>query len=65
MWPYIQNYFVQVTVTKGKIIDNGDGTTTKEVDETVMDSVFCKDTDIDIIPVTDAIQEDVDQLLSN
>jgi len=41
----IQNYFVQVTITRGQIVENDDGTTTKEVTETVKDEVVCFDSE--------------------
>ena len=38
----VQQYFVQITVQKGRIMQNDDGTTEKIIDETPMDDVFCK-----------------------
>lgn len=37
----IQNYFVQVTVQKGKILETEGGQTEKIIDSTEMDDLFC------------------------
>lgn len=45
----IQNYFVQVTITRGQIVENDDGTTTKEITETVKDEVVCFDSEAEAV----------------
>jgi len=41
----IQNYFVQITVTKGKIVVKDDGSLEKVIDETVRDDMDCATTE--------------------
>lgn len=44
-----QNYFVQVTIVRGKIIENDDGSTTKEIIETIEDNLECFELEEDSI----------------
>lgn len=45
----IQNNYLQVVITKGKIIENEDGTTSKVIDEIVKDNVECFEVESDLL----------------
>jgi len=50
----IQNYFIQITVTKGRIVVKDDGTLEKITDDTVRDDMDCASTEQELESKLDA-----------
>ena len=53
----IQNYFTQVTISKGRIIQKEDGTTEKITDEVVFDNMLCLNSEIEIQSLTSTLND--------
>lgn len=58
----IQNYFVQVTIQSGKIVENEDGTTEKIVDSVEMDDLFCSSSEQEVSSLIKTVQSESQKL---